>query len=371
MVQRAFKSTIKDVAQACGVSLMTVSHVINDKPGKASAETRDRILKAMRELDYQPSAIARGLTRRKMDTIGVVFYTHSTTPLVTAAYFGDILGGLLHTAMLARQSITLFTEVNCTDPTENLSTYCDGRCDGLIFAGPPSSDEMVAVLRRKHTPFVFLGDLPPASDVSCVDVDNVASAVRAVEFLMGQGHRRIAFLGGDPEVTSSRQREQGYRQALSSAALAADGGLILPGRYSSESGHQRTLRLMQNLASQDFEEAPTALFCANDEIAVGAMSALSDLGLRVPEDVSIIGFDDSSAASAVRPALTTIRQPFQELARHAVELLLAQIQNRDIVEERILLPTSLVVRDTVSAPNLHLSSTLRSLAVPIQKGLHS
>lgn len=370
-MQRTSKSTIKDVAQACGVSLMTVSHVINEKPGKTSTETRDRVLKAMRELDYQPSAIARGLTRRKMEAIGVVFYTHSTTPLVTAAYFGDILGGLLHTAMLARQSITLFTELNCTDARENLNTYCDGRCDGLIFAGPPSSDEMVEALRRKHTPFVFLGDLPLASDVSCVDVDNVASAACAVEFLVGQGHRRIAFLGGDPEVTSSRQREQGYRQALSSAALALDEGLILPGRYSSESGHQRIFRLIQNLIVQDFEEPPTAFFCANDEIAVGAMSALSDIGLRVPEDVSIIGFDDSRAASVVRPALTTIRQPFQELARHAVELLLAQIQNRETAEKRILLPTSLVIRDTVSMPNLFLSSTLRSLAVPIQKGLHS
>lgn len=369
MVNKTFKSTIKDVAQASGVSLMTVSHVINKKPGKASTETRDRVLKAMRELDYQPSAIARGLTRRKMEAIGVVFYTHSTTPLVTAAYFGDILGGLLHTAMLARQSITLFTELNCTDARENLSTYCDGRCDGLIFAGPPSSDDMVEALRRKHTPFVFLGDLPLASDVSCVDVDNVASAMRAIEFLVEQGHRRIAFLGGDPEVTSSRQREQGYRQALSSAALAWDEALILPGRYSSESGHQRTVRLIQ-LASQ-VKEAPTALFCANDEIAVGAMSALSDMGLRVPEDVSIIGFDDSSAAAVVRPALTTIRQPFQELARHAVELLLAQIQDRETAERRILLPTSLVVRDTVSTPNPFLSSTLRSLAVPIQKGLRS
>ena len=350
---------------------MTVSHVINEKPGKASTETRARVLKAMRELDYQPSAIARGLTRRKMEAIGVVFYTHSTTPLVTAAYFGDILGGLLHTAMLARQSITLFTELNCTNALENLNTYCDGRCDGLIFAGPPSSTEMAEALRRKHTPFVFLGDLPLASGVSCVDVDNVASAVCAVEFLIAQGHRRIAFLGGDPEVTSSRQREQGYRQALSSAALALDESLILPGRYSSESGHQRTSRLIRSLAAQDLEEAPTARLCANDEIAVGAMSALSDIGLSVPEDGCIIGFDDSSAASAVRPALTTIRQPFQELARHAVELLLAQIQDREIAEKKLLLPTSLVVRDTVSVPNPSFSSVLRSLPVPIQKGLRS
>ena len=348
---------------------MTVSHVINEKSGKTSTETRDRVLKAMRELDYQPSAIARGLTRRKMEAIGVVFYTHSMTPLVTAAYFGDILGGLLHTAMLARQSITLFTELNCTDARENLNTYCDGRCDGLIFVGPPSSNEVAEALRRKHTPFVFLGDLPLASDVSCVDVDNIASAMRAVDFLVEQGHRRIAFLGGDPQVTSSRQREQGYRQAISGAALALDEALILPGRYSSESGHERTFRLIQ-LATQ-LKEAPTALFCANDEIAVGAMSALSDMGLRVPEDVSIIGFDDSSAASALRPALTTIRQPFQELASRAVEMLLAQIQGRETAEKRVLLPASLVVRDTVSMPNLFLSSTLRSLTVPIQKGLHS
>lgn len=366
MVSRTARSTIKDVAQACGVSLMTVSHVINEKPGKASAETRDRVLKAMHELDYQPSAIARGLTRRKMNAIGVVFYTHGTTPLVRTAYFGDILGGILETAMQARQSTTLFTEINFTDARKNLNTYCDGRCDGLIFVGPPYSDELAEALRRKHTPYVFLGDQPASSDTPYVDVDNIASSVRAVEFLISHHHRRIAFLGGDVRITSTRQREQGYRQALSSASLEPEESLILNGLFSSASGYQRTCQLMQNS-----EAPPTALFCASDEIAVGAMSALSDIGLRVPEDVSIIGFDDSSAASALQPALTTMRQPFQELACRAVELLVAQIQGSETVEKRILMPTFLVVRDTVSTPNLSLSSTLRSLTVPIQKGLHS
>ena len=357
------KSTIKDVAQACGVSLMTVSHVINKKHGKASIETRDRVLKAMRELDYQPSAIARGLTRRKMDTIGVVFYTHSITPLVRAAYFGDILGGILETAMQARQSTTLFTEINCTDVRENLPTYCDGRCDGLIFVGPPFSDDLAEALRRKHTPFVFLSDQPTSSDISCVDVDNVASSICAVEFLISHGHQRIAFLGGDVQLTSSHLRETGYRLALLNAALEPEEFLVLPGLYSSDSGYQRTSQLMQNM-----EAPPTALFCASDEIAAGAMSALSDLGLRVPEDVSIIGFDDSSVASALQPPLTTMRQPFQELASRAVELLLAQIQGSETIEKKILMPTSLVLRDTVSMPNLSLSSILRSLTVPIQKG---
>lgn len=343
---------------------MTVSHVINEKPGKASAETRDRVLKAMRELDYQPSAIARGLARRKMNAIGVVFYTHSTTPLVTAAYFGDLLGGILQTAMQAQQSTTLFTEINCIDARANLNTYCDGRCDGLIFVGPPFSDDLAEAMHRKHTPFVFLGDQPTSPNISCVDVDNAASAARIVEFLISHRHQRIAFLGGDRQITSSRLREQGYRQALCDATLEADE--VLPGLYSSTSGYERTCRLMQN-----FEAPPTALFCASDEIAVGAMSALNFLGLRVPEDVSVVGFDDSSAASTVQPPLTTMRQPFQELACCAVELLLEQIRGSETLEKRILLPTSLVVRDTVSTPNLQLSSALRSLTVPIQKGLHS
>ena len=362
-MQRAAKSTIKDVAQACGVSLMTVSHVINEKPGKASPETRARVLKAARELDYQPSAIARGLARRKMDTVGVVFYTHSTTPLVRAAYFGDILGGILETAMQARQSTTLFTEINCIDPKANLNTYCDGRCDGLIFVGPPYSDDLAAALRRKHTPYVFLGDQPTDLGVSCVDVDNVGSAVCATEFLLNHGHRRIAFLGGDAQITSSRLREKGYRQAILSAALKPDEFLMPLGLYSSDSGRRRTLELMKHTAN-----APTALFCASDEIAAGAMAALSEMSLRVPEDVSVIGFDDSSAASALRPALTTLRQPFQELASRAVDLLLAQTQDREAAVQQILMPTLLIVRDTVSAPQLPLLSTFDS---HVQKGLHS
>ena len=362
-MQRTSKSTIKDVAQACGVSLMTVSHVINEKPGKASAETRDRVLKVMRELDYQPSAIARGLTRRKMNAVGVVFYTHSITPLVKAAYFGDVLGGILETAMQAGQSTTLFTEINSTDATKNLNTYCDGRCDGLIFVGPPFSDNLAEALGRKHTPYVFLGDQPTSPDIPCVDVDNVESSTRAVEFLLSSGHRRIAYLGGDMLITSARLREKGYRQALRNAALEPDEALILPGLYSVESGYQRTCTLME-----DFENPPTALFCANDEIAVGAISAVNELGLRVPNDVSVIGFDDSSAALVSRPALTTMRQPFQELARHAVELLLAQIQGNETPGKRILLPTSLIVRDTVSAPNQHLSPAFYSR---VQKGPHS
>ncbi len=343
------------------MSLMTVSHVINEKPGKASLETRARVLKAAHELDYQPSAVARGLTRRKMDTIGVVFYTHSTTPLVKAAYFGEILGGILEMAMQARQSTTLFTEINCADSRKNLNTYCDGRCDGLVFVGPPSSDALAEVLRRKHTPYVFLGDQPTDPDVFCVDVDNAGSAACAVEFLLSQGHRRIAFLGGDMPITSPRLREKGYRQALFNPVLEPDEALILPGLYSVESGYQRTWTLMQNS-----EHPPTALFCANDEIAVGAIAAVNELGLRVPEDVSVIGFDDSSAALVSRPALTTMRQPFQELARCAVELLLAQIRGHETPGNRVLLPTSLIVRDTVSVPNLHLSSALYSRG---QKGV--
>ena len=165
------------------------------------------------------------------------------------------------------------------------------------------------------------------------------------------------------QITSSRLRKKGYRQALLDAALEPDEFPALPGLYSSDSGHRRTLELMQISA-----EPPTALFCANDEIAAGAMAALSEMGLRVPEDVSVIGFDDSSAASVLRPALTTLRQPFQELARRAVELLLAQVQDHETAVQQILLPTSLIVRDTVSAPHLPLSSTLN---FRVQKGPHA
>ncbi len=336
------KPTIRDVAKVSGVSPMTVSHVLNDRSEKVGAQTRERVMRVIQELHYSPSAIARGLTKRRLDAIGVVFYTRTPSSLVARPYHGDILGGILEATTQRDQSTTLFTEVGFTNNHKKIGLYCDGRCDGLIFVAPPTVPELIEAMRHRSVPFVIIGAPAEGCEWSYVDVDNVKASRAAVDFLIANGHRKIALLKGNPLLTSARLREEGYRFALSTAGIELDPTLVVPGQYSPESGYERTKALLARR-----EGAPTALFCTSDDIAFGALDALSDMGLKVPEDVSVIGFDDAAASATCKPPLTTMRQPLVKLGAIAVDMLLDQLQEGIAAGSGQILEADLVVRHSV------------------------
>lgn len=338
------RTTIKDLAKASGVSSATVSYVLNNGPRPVHLKTRERVLEAIRRLNYHPNAVARGLSRRRMNTLGIVS-PFDIFPTVNY-YFVTVLHGVLRVAMQRKQNTSVFVGSEWADVQHSLPTFTDGRCDGLLLVGVPNNSAIISALTQWDVPFVLLSDVSEEPAVSSVDIDNVGAAEQVTEYLLGLGHRRIALLSGEAEVNSARLRRQGYQQMLAKAGISADPALTPPGGYFEASGYARAMELMRLPEKQ----RPTALFCGDDEIALGALRALKALGLRVPEDVSVCGFDDIPPAAIADPPLTTVRQPLAQLGERATEILLTQIDENAPGGQKEVLPAELIVRASVACP---------------------
>jgi DNA-binding LacI/PurR family transcriptional regulator len=342
---RQHTPTIKDVGRKSGVSSATVSYVLNNGPRAVRPETRERVLRAIRDLGYRPSPIARGPKSRIMGTLGVVF-PHNSYSLITNPYFISILDGIMSTAENRDQNTIILTRRVFANARQSIRVHCDGHCDGLLLIAPPVDCPIVAALQERAIPFVLISDVSDDPTVTCVDVDNVEAFEQVSTYVIRQGHRKMALLHGDSQLGSVAPRILGYRRALEAAAIAYEDTLILPGKYEEESGYERACIAMDLPSAQ----RPTALLCGNDLVALGALRALRERNIRVPEDVSLVGFDDIPDAATCVPPLTTVRQPLQRIGERAVERLFAQIHDGIPPGEKELLPTELVIRESVAPP---------------------
>ena len=334
-------ANIKDVARASGVSPTTVSFVLNNT-GAVGPVTRERVLRAAKLLRYHPSAVARGLLHKRMNTVGVVFSNPDPAP-ISNPYFAPILDGITLAAGRHRQNAMLFTGQAWSDADHSLPFFSDGRCDGLILVGMHTHTDIIPSLLERGTPFVLINNRWDDARVSWVDSDDEASAFAATGYLLSLGHRRIAMLAGEDFVGCVGRRNAGYRSALAGAGLA-HAEMVLPGGFFEPS---ITERLKQALSLPP-SERPTALLCTTDAMAVDAVQSLLQLGIRVPEDVSVIAHDDTALAAACPPGLTAMRQPFRRMGERAVDILLTQIENDAPVGCRELFPTELIVRQSVA-----------------------
>lgn len=339
--------TIKQVAAEAGVSLMTVSAVLRaraDDKYPVAAATRERVLSAARRLNYFPSAVAQGMRGQRINTIGVVLINPEAR-LLGDTYVCGVLDGIIAVANARRQNTTLFTGSRWAGAAESLPTFCDGRTDGLIILSPSPDSDIVPALLEVGLPFVLVNGQSDDPRVSSVDIDHVAPMEELVGCVIAQGHRRIAFLPGRSQSHSARLRQEGYRRALDTAGIAPNPDLIVPGFYSATSGYERTQQLLRFPPS----ERPTALCCGSDQIAFGALRALQEAGLRVPEEISVTGFDDVPEAATQSPPLTTVRQPLEDLGHHAAQSLLATIEAGAPLGQKEELPTELILRRSVAA----------------------
>lgn len=334
--------TIKDVASASGVSLATVSYVLNNGPRKVNPHTRERVLRAVRELNYHPSAAARGLSRRRMDSIGVIFPQGQYAP-VSNTYVGPILDGILDIAARREQNVALFTGHIWSNAQNSLSGFSSGRTDGMIVINPTIGSEIVPTLFKREIPLVLVGSGAVDPRISSVDVDEAEAARGVVAYLLNRGHRRIAYLGGTQSNYSTHLRHHGYRMALKEAQIEDDPRLAPDGVYQTASGGDRTKILM---ALPD-RERPTALFCGSDEIALGALAALKDLGIRVPDQVSVVGFDNIAESGYTDPPLTTVNQPLRQIGERAAEILIGAVTGGDKQTRQEVIATNLVERSSV------------------------
>jgi LacI family transcriptional regulator len=336
--------TSQDVAKQAGVSRTTVSLVLNKVQGaQISEETRQRVLEVAQELGYVPDAAAQALASRRAQIIGLVL-TRSAHHIASDIFLTQILDGLMD--VVHAHDMRLLLDI--LEPPHQKQAYMDlvraKRIDGIILSGPRFHDDGLQMLEEHGFPTILMGHMPEAGCCS-VDVDNYSAAHRAVSYLIEHGHQTIACItNADLTYTASSERLNGYRAALEEAGLPFDEDLVRYGDFTPESGYQH----MQSLVRTHHRRGHpfSAAFVASDVVAIGAKAALRAELLAVPQDVSLVGFDDIPFARYMDPPLTTIRLPAYQLGFTAGQHLIHLIQRDEPVVPRALLPTELVVRES-------------------------
>lgn len=332
---------------------MSASVVLNGARSstRVAPDTRDRIMEAAEELGYRANQVARSLSRRRMDTIGIVAVVDSEEINV---YFLEVLNGLLESIAQNRQNATIFS-IQKWDAEENrVLQFCDGRVDGVVLIAPNPSLRFVESMPQ-HTPFVSIHSDNFVPRIQNIEADNAGGAYAMVQRLISLGHRRIMHVTGGEDRVGARERLQGYKNALRDANIPEDPALIYPGYFNINAGRAAANHILD---AKERVPPPTAIFCASDMIAFGCLEVLVARGIRVPEDISVAGFDDNIMAKMTVPPLTTVRQPFRKMGRWAVETLLKHIQGEDVpapVEGEFADPVAytqriaaeLVIRDSV------------------------
>lgn len=324
------EATIRDVASKAGVSVATVSRVLNDKKlvrEDTSREVRD----AARSLRYVPNVAARSLSGRRSHTIGVLL------PDVHGQFFSEVIRGIDTAARNAKYHILVSGWHSDSAEMMEMINTMRGRVDGLLVMAPNLGG---AALRSQLTfdlPMVILNSSDDQHDA--ITIDNFGGAQAMMRHLMGLGHTRIAFIKGPPRNVDARERLRGYRHALRRAAGGPLEAIELEGDFSVEAGTEAARRILSQK-----NKRPTAVFAANDSMAVGAISTLMESGLHVPDDVAVVGFDDIPIVRYITPALTTVRIDIAEMGRSAFSLLFDSITDRRHLARRESIATSLVVR---------------------------
>jgi DNA-binding LacI/PurR family transcriptional regulator len=336
-------ATSHDVARLAGVSRATVSLVLNRVPGASISEpTRQRVLAAASELDYHINAAGRSLRRQRTGTIGLIV-RRPPGRLVADAFLPPVIEGI--TSVTAPAGLRLLLEpLDPERPVTYLNLVREGHVDGLIF-GTHGDDAEIVGLHAEDLPIVLWGQLPE-SRLRFVDVDNVAAASSAVEHLIALGHARIGCItNAQPKrlLGEAAGRLRGYRAALETHRLMSGDDLVRFGNYDERSGAEAMRSLLR------LDVPPTAVFVASDEVALGALHAANEAGLRIPGDLSMVGFDDIPISRYVVPALTTVHVPALEIGASAARILLSMLED-GTSEGSVLLPTELVVRDSTAPP---------------------
>jgi LacI family transcriptional regulator, galactose operon repressor len=332
------RATIRDVARHAGVSVATVSRVLNGRPD-VSRETREAVLRVVREQGFSSNRNARALSAGRTGLVGM------TLPFVHE-YFGRFLDGASEALYEQDMRIVLCPTLHEHQREATLlELLMQGTTDGaLLLLTTESSDELKA-LRDQGYPFVVLDPRKPLDEgIPAVSATHWAGAKAATDHLLSLGHRRIGAITGPHGWVASVDRLDGYHAALAGAGVLPAPELVAKGNFTTESGYAGAAGLL------DISEPPTAIFAFNDEMAVGAMKAARERGLRLPEDLSVVGFDDLERAAIVSPALTTVRQPLAEMGRMAVSLLIRLLDNQRLEALSVELATKLVVRESTAPP---------------------
>lgn len=339
-------ATMTDIAAKAGTSVAAVSVILNGAKSKTlrvSDDTRLRVMRAAEELGYRRNPLAGALATGRTQVIGlmlpeVVAYTEHD-PFFSLVTTGVNAGAAMHS-----YNVMLYAAA-AEQEGARAAKMIDRRIDGLVLVDPPDQTPIYIEARTQGIPVVAIICRPEDAELT-VNSDDFLGATLAVKHLVELGHRRIAHLVGNPNILTSEPRLQGYLNVLASAGVAIDPTLSLDGGFSKQKGYESTARLM----SLPKEARPTAIFAANDLSAHGALDAIIEKGLRVPEDVSVVGYDDTWYATITRPQLTTVNMNVQELGATAANLLIGSLEGKPVVKKHLVTSVSLTVRESSGPP---------------------
>ncbi|MBS3784927.1 MAG: LacI family DNA-binding transcriptional regulator [Anaerolineae bacterium] len=332
-------STLEEVAELAGVSRSTVSRVVNDSPHVREA-TREKVWKAVNASGYQPHAAARSLVTNRTRIIGLLI-PEAVTTLFSDPFFLMLIQGIAGACNHHHYHLMLSVFSDREDGEDPYRRVVgSGYLDGVVIASTTLDDPLIPRLLQDRIPFVSVGRYPD-HQVSYVDVDNIGGARKAVDHLVDAGRQRVATITGPQRMIAGWDRLTGYREALASHELPGDDSLVAEGDFTEEGGRVAMQRLLPH--------NPDAVFVASDTMALGALRALHETGVRVPEDIAMVGFDDMPYAATATPPLTTLRQPIQRIGSLALEALLDTVENGLDPVRRTIVPTELVVRASCGA----------------------
>ncbi len=329
--------TLREVAQLVGVSPATVSRVLNGYP-HISEDVRNNVLDAIDRLGYRPNRVAQRLRAARSNLVGLVV-TDITNP------FFNLIMSSVETVFFERGFSVLMSNTNA-DPQKEmdyLRTMENEEIAGLIIAPTSENSSRVVELAERGLPVVVIDRRMDSKYIDSVLSNNVEGAYLAVSHLITLGHRSIAHIGGPHHLTSGRERYEGYRRAMQDAHLVVESGWVQTGDHRHESGYECVLSLLE------LNPIPTAIFVSNNMMTLGALNAIHDQGIRVPEEVAVVGFDDMPWSISLNPPLTTVAQPILQIGYEAASLLLERINQPDLSARTVVLETQLVVRASCGA----------------------
>lgn len=338
-------ATIRDVAKKAHVHPSTVSRVFSGNASISEA-TRQRVLDAARFLGFQPNAIARSLSTQRTNQIGIVV-PHVFEGFFDDSFFPQLMRGMLDAAYKHNFRLIVGGSQGYQDEISQIKEIMQSsQADGIVVMSSRLDVNTIDQLNELETPFVLIGHPPSTeySDIIWVDAENTQSTRKAIEHLLNLGHTKIAYVGGDPKTLITRERQQAYEDAMQAARISINPGWIDYG-YFDEPGGYTAVQRMKNLG----KDTPTAYYAANDLMAVGILRALDEIGLKVPEDISVIGTNNSHISRHTTPPLTTIAVPYAEIAKKAIDLLITQITKGNKSSSNYVENCQLVVRDSTAA----------------------
>jgi len=327
-------ATQKDVAKLAGVSFITVSRVINNM-GNVKNETRKRVQKAIKELNYYPNSMAQRLNKNKINTLAIQAPLPPDVGIEETSYYRRLLIGIEKYCIKKNYDILLSTQRSTVEDFDCLKPYYERKADGIALLGARPTNEQYSKIIEDHIPFVIIGDRQPGIGGFFVDTENRQGMYEATNYLIERNHRRIAYIHGNIWTQNESDRYQGYCSAMKDSNYSIEKELVYMGEFTKESGRE-ALRYLMSL-----NERPTAVIASTDLMAIGIFEEANKIKLNIPSQLSIFGFDGHEICNYTSPPLATMHQPLEKMGEEAARLLIQQIENEQNTPQHIIFPVTM------------------------------